>query len=115
MVENCRISFGDFKMTITREQVEQAIDLFVSLEPTDPMISSGEYDAIMSANSSALDMAANIIHQYGGEISPQTLKRMQDEYYSFTNSLKYLKNATVSSVARSVLSENWNGINEWRD
>jgi hypothetical protein len=54
-----------------------------------------------------------IVRQYGRQF--QSLDTMQREFYSFTNSTKYRASVYSISVARTVLSAAWEGINGWRE
>ena len=95
---------------ITRQQVDAAIDFFIMLE-----ISAHDYDAMLRQNAAAIEQHRKVVRQFGEEIRPATVEAMQNVFYSFTNSLKYRKSATTISVARTVLSSNWHGINGWLD
>jgi hypothetical protein len=97
-------------MAITRDQVEYAIDFFILMEST-----PRDYDQLKIHNRAVIAQHNATIKQFGMEISPLTLENMQDVFYSFTNSTKYLRSRVACSVARTVLSSNWHGIGDWLD
>lgn len=96
-------------MSITLEQVERAIDFFIMLEslPVD-------YDELKTYNRHTYTRFQALIRQYGEEMQPASLEQMQAVFYQITNSPKYLVTRTANSIARTVLSSNWDGIGEWR-
>lgn len=97
-------------MPVTREEVEQALDFFILMEST-----PRDYEQLKIHNRAVIAQHDATVKQFGEEISPLTLENMQDVFYSFTNSPKYLRSRVACSVARTVLSSNWHGIGDWRD
>jgi hypothetical protein len=95
---------------ITRDQVEFALDFFILME-TNP----SDYQVMKVRNAQVISQHNATVKQFGEEITPLTLENMQDVFYSFTNSTKYLRSRVACSVARTVLSSNWHGIGDWRD
>lgn len=96
---------------ITRDMVEEALDLFIATEPEG--CSDTTYRRNKKLNHHKLELANKVIHEYGTQISPMTLEHMQDEFYSFTNSDKYRASAHICSIARIMLSVNWHHVGPW--
>lgn len=99
---------------VSRSKLEEAIDFFISIEPQ-PGIENGreEYESNLVRYKKEIELANSAIRNYAKQISPLTIEKMQDEFYSFTNSEKYLQSMIHCSVASSVLSTNWNRVGPW--
>ena len=99
---------------VPRAMVEAVLDFHILLEP-DPSNRDAvrQYTVSTLIYSGTIDKGLEIIRAYGRLIEPATLGRLQDEFYTFTNSLKYRKSAMTISVARAVLDQGFNGVNGW--
>lgn len=99
---------------VPRSMVEAVLDFNILLEP-DPMDQDGErkYKVNTLVWDDTIKKGHLIIRAYGRLLEPATLDRLQTEFYSFTNSLKYRKSPLTISVARTVLDQAWNGMNGW--
>lgn len=94
---------------------QAALDFIVSLEylvgkegePSD-------YDALCDKYRSTINMAETAIRKFGEQIEPRTLEKMQEVYYSFTNSPSNRKSYAQISVVTSTISDCWNGIGPWQ-
>lgn len=101
---------------ITRELVEVILDFNILLEPDDQASLAGDMEFAENQQKWAglITRGDAIVRLYGMRL-PRNLKEMQFEFYSFTNSSKYRASAESISVARTVLSRAWDGLNDWRD
>lgn len=100
---------------VSRELLERALTLFIEAEP-DPslLLDSKRYRESIGITNKAIDNANLIIRNFGMQIHPKNLSRMQDVYYDITNSPKYRQSGVICSVVRAALSMNWDGINGWQ-
>ena len=116
-IESLAKKIEDFELVdpIPRSIVETVIDLHILIEGNefDP-----DADRLYEVNTKKWEVALKkgiaIIHRYGAQIEPKTLERLQEEFYSFTNSDRYLVSRTSVSVARTVLDQAFDGLNGWR-
>lgn len=99
---------------IPRSIVEDILDFNIMLEP-DPMDMHGQekYEVNVLVWKETLKHGEKIIHAYGQQLRPPNLARLQEEFYSFTNSLKYRRSALTISVARTTLGEGFEGLHGW--
>lgn len=100
-------------MHVTREMVLTAIKVFTSLESEGS--SNKTYEMAKVKRRLEIVEANRIIREYGTQITPMTLDHMQDEYYSLTDIALYGNSAYSASVARTIISSNWNNIGPWVD
>lgn len=109
------ISISDYAgQEVDRILLEKALDFMISLDP-DPSSPTAEEDYRERVISQAKEItnAENILRQFGKQINPLTLDRMQDVYYSITNSAKYRNSSLTCCVVRVSLNNAWNGIGNW--
>lgn len=104
----------------SRELVECAIDFFIFIEPDSSTLEElTKGDKIYADNlikyKEEIKNANKIVRNFGEQLFPATLENMQDVFYSFSNSRKYLNTREISSIARLTLSTNWTNINGWLD
>lgn len=97
-------------MSITLQQVEYAIDFFILLESV-PV----DYEELRSRNRHLAAQHNSLIRKFAEEMQPASLEDMQRVFYQITTSPKYSVTRVARSIARTVLSSNWNGVGEWRD
>ena len=102
--------------TVSRNKLEEAIDFHIALEPEDPLDQNFMeiYRSRCKQYKNEIDMCNKAIRQYGMQIKPKTLKNMQTKFYELTNSIKYRQSHQTILVTRQCLSQNWDGIGEWR-
>lgn len=93
--------------------LETALDFMISIEP-DPAEDFSVYELAQKKHEKTVAKAELIFRRYGEQIRPLELSRMQNVFYSITNSEKYGKDMISCSVARTWLSKSWHGIGEWR-
>ncbi len=100
--------------TVSRSKLEEAIDFFISIEPhPGKRTATEEYEANLIRYKKEIELAELAIRSYAEQIRPLTIEAMQDEFYSITNSEKYLQSMIHSSVAYSLLNSHWNGVGPW--
>jgi hypothetical protein len=94
---------------VNRIQVESALDFFIMIEP--------DFDQAVDETKFVQEkiQARQIIRQYAVQHLPCSLDVLQDLFYSFSNSNKYLYNIETISVVRTMLSTCWEGLAGWRD
>lgn len=107
---------------VTHAHVEDVLDFNIMLEQSE----EGELvsDDAQTAHQRYLrrvvehqDTIANgnrIVRQFALQL-PQDIHCLRDAFYTFMSSVKYHESPVSISVARTVLSSNWDGISGWRD
>jgi len=100
---------------VTRKMVEDILDFNILLEPP-PNARRGDAEFANNQQQWAgiIKMGDTLIRMYGVQLNSDVIG-MQYEFYSFTNSEKYLESPMTISVARTVLNSNWDGINGWKE
>jgi hypothetical protein len=107
---NITTQFSNFK--ISRQQLEEAIDFMISIEPDPEIIMEHtDYKKIMKKHAKKIQEAELIVKQYGNQIADE---EMQNEFYSIVQSKKYRQSAKHQSVAYTALNDGWHGIKGWQ-
>lgn len=103
----------DFKIEgrIPRLIVEDVLDFNILIEPDE--LETDETIQVEAWVGDTVEKGLLIIREYGRQIEPPSLGRLQMEFYSFTNSIKYRQSMQTISVARAVLNQAWEGLNGW--
>jgi hypothetical protein len=96
---------------VDRDMVEAALDFYILIEP-DPFGRGGGDRAKFTQE---LINARRIIRRYGEQVVPLTVERLQDHFYSFSNSDKYRYSMETISVVRTAISTAWEGLGGWLD
>jgi len=124
----------DFRLKskiITREDVEDALDFLIGVHSISKKIEEYTYDddnhmytkdnidefhdEMHNRLKDEILFAETTIKIYGKQIFPPDLEKMQEEYYSFTNSTKYRQTNLHMLIATNAISTCWDGIGDWRD
>ena len=102
------LNFSYHGGTVCRVKLESALDFFIALEI------DGCYEENLQKYNKEYKMAEAAVIKFGQQIEVKTLEGMQDIFYSFTNSKKYLQSGLHCSIARTTLNRCWHGIGPWR-
>jgi hypothetical protein len=104
---------------IDADDVHEALKFLIDIEP-DPddddndIDTVEDYDAYMARFSRDIDRAMATLRRFAEQRQPQTLQKMQEDYYSFTNDDRYLDTSEMSGVVTSALRDAWEGVGSWR-
>jgi hypothetical protein len=96
---------------VDRDMVEAALDFYILIEPD----SFGRGGGDTAKFTKEINNARRMIRRYGELVMPLTLEKLQDQFYSFSNSDKYRYSRETISVVRTVISSAWEGLAGWRD
>jgi hypothetical protein len=72
-----------------------------------------DYEVLKTHNRAQIAQFKNEVRQFGQQLPPN-LEDMQDVFYAIISDPRF-NHPVARSVARTVLSSNWDGIGEWRD
>jgi hypothetical protein len=101
---------------VNRSKLEEAIDLFIELEP-DPEgnVSMEDYKDSLEKRDQEVKLAECAIKNYAEQFQSKSLKSMQREFYCIIDSDKYTQCSSLDrSVAFGLLEYLWSGIGEWQ-
>ena len=103
------------KKFLTKRDVRNALDFFVAIEPKPHASSIKAYRAAMLPYKDQIGEATRTIRRFAEQYDPPEIEQMRRDYYSFTNSSRYLTSPEVSSVVIASLREAWEGVGPWRN
>jgi hypothetical protein len=110
-LKNCEKMLS--QTSISRNDIHKCLDWLIEIEPSP--LDMRPYDELMKPYSDQIKIVIEIIRKYGALIQPQTLKALQDTFYSFSNDRKYLADPIHTSVVRAYMKQAFEGINGWRN
>lgn len=91
-----------------------ALDFFLSIEPRHELGEDMDtYEQRLEEFKTEVNAANEVIRQFGRQIRPLTLERMQEIYYAVTRSPKYTQSVEHNSIATSILNHEWHGVGPW--
>ena len=102
---------------VGEDDVHEALEYLIGIEPDpddDGIDTSEDYEVCMVQFQPDITRAIATLRAFAAQRQPQDLTAMQESYYEFTNDDRYLEPEESAGVARSALSEAWDGIGPWR-
>ena len=91
------------------------VDIWATAKTRNPAEGSfdNQYDACVAGYQADIDIAMSVLRRYG-EQNLGPLQAMQEKYYATTNAWRYTRDIRVTAAVRSVLTDAWHEIGEWR-
>lgn len=105
----------EFIGRVYKQDLEKALDLLISIEPSLESLSPDEeYRTNIKNNRVEIDKAELVLKEYAIQNQHKPLETMQEMYYSLVNSDKYRQSSVNQSVVCASLNRAWNGIGDWK-
>jgi hypothetical protein len=102
---------------VSREDVFEALDFLVEIEPDPEDDTIDEYEdylAHLAPWQADIDRAMTTLRRYAAQQQPRSLPEMQEEYYDIIHDDRLTEDDKALPVAQSALTEAWDGIGPWR-